>query len=76
MKNLCISLRRGLVMFQIRALETTLAGQNEVLDQVTDKTARRRIEAAREEARNELVKARSAYNALLPVGKRRIWDVA
>lgn len=68
--------RRLFWLFKIRSLEITIHGQTECLACIGDRLLEARIIAARSMARRELAEARSNYNALLPVGRRRTWRIA
>ena len=76
LKSASTALRRLFWLYQIRSLEITIHGQSECLDLVVDRLLEARIIAARHHTRCELAKARAEYNALLPVGQRRIWKMA
>ncbi len=76
MKSLLNIIRRAILMYQIRSLEITIAGQNECLECIGDKLLQGRIIIARSIARRELAKVRAEYNATLPPGKRVIWSMA
>lgn len=76
MKSILTAIRRAILMFQIRSLEITIAGQNECLEYVRDQITRQRIEVARMAARSELATLRAKYNATLPPGRRVIWSAA
>lgn len=57
---------------QIYALDITIDGQTEALDAIGDPVLKFRIETARSNARRE----RARFNALLPIGQRRMWRMA
>lgn len=76
LKSASTALKRLFWLYQIRSLEITIHGQTTTLDYITDRMLEARIIAARHHTRCELAKARAEYNALLPVGKRRIWKMA
>jgi hypothetical protein len=75
MKALLNTIKRAILMYQIRSLETTIHGQNICLA-VVDPLMQGQIIIARSMARKELARARSEYNATLPPGKRVIWGMA
>jgi hypothetical protein len=70
------ALMRAGLYFQIRSLEITLDGQDKCLELVRCPVTLFKIEMARQNTRHELAKARGAYNATLPVGRRRVWRLA
>lgn len=70
------SIKRLILMFQIYALDITIAGQTEALAAIGDPVLKFRIEIARTNARQERARLRSAFNSLLPVGQRRTWRMA
>ena len=76
LKTASTALKRLFWLYQIRSLEITIHGQTECLEYVIDRLLQARIVAARHHARRELAQARAEFNALLPVGKRRIWKMA
>lgn len=76
MKTIITAIRRAILMFQIRSLEITIAGQNECLECIGDKLLQGRIIIARSISRRELAIVRGKYNATLPPGKRVIWSMA
>lgn len=76
LKTLSTAIRRLFWLYQIRSLEITIHGQTSTLDYIADRILEARIIAARHHTRRELAKARAEYNALLPVGQRRIWKMA
>jgi len=76
MKALLKTIKRAILLYQIRSLETTIYGQNECLACVGDRMLQARIIIARSMARQELARVRSEYNATLPPGKRVIWGMA
>ena len=76
LKSASTAIRRLFWLYQIRSLEITIHGQSECIDLVVDRLLEARIIAARHHTRRELAKARAEYNALLPVGQRRIWKMA
>jgi len=63
-------IKRLILMFQIYALDITIAGQTETLACIGDPVLQFRIEIARSIARRERTRLRSALNSLLPVGHR------
>lgn len=76
MKNIIKAIRRAMANFQVRSLEATLQGQNDALEMVRDPLTRQCIALARMTTQRELAKARVRYSALLPVGDRRVFEVA
>lgn len=76
MKSLLTTIRRAILLFQVRSLEQQLDGMAECLDVVRDPLTRQRIASARELARRELARVRANYNATLPPGRRVIWGAA
>lgn len=76
MKSLLNAIRRAALMFQIRSLEITIDGQNACLECIGDKMLESRIIIARSNARRELARVRSSYNATLPPGVRVNWSMA
>lgn len=68
--------RRGWLLFQIRSLETQCDGMADSLECVRDPLTRQRITSARAIARRELARVRAEYSALLPVGRRVVWEAA
>ena len=76
MENAINLLRRIGLWFAIRSVEITIAGQNECLACISDKLLEGRIIIARHEARRELARLRSEYNATLPKGRRVTWEMA
>lgn len=75
-RNTFNAARRLALRFQMRSLEAHIAGCDECLECVEDRITRLRIIFARAEARRELARVRSEYNALLPVGRRMTWGSA
>jgi len=69
-------IKRSLLWLQIYAMEILIAGQTDCLRSVADPAYRYRIEVARHVARGELARLRAEYNATLPVGQRRTWNLA
>jgi len=67
---------RLILMARIYALDITIAGQTECLECVASPNHKQEIEIARSNARRERTRLRVEYNALLPVGQRRIWKMA
>ena len=76
MKSLLNAIRRACLWFLIRELERELHDRQNALslpapcDDYTTKFI------AIEQTRIELTKARSEYNALLPIGQRKTWRTA
>lgn len=69
-------LNRWLLAMRIYDLEILIVGQTKCIKAAADPSYRNRIEVARHNARGELARLRSEYNATLPVGKRRTWKLA
>jgi hypothetical protein len=70
------TLKRALLLFQIRCQQATIYGQDECLLCVRDPMLHSRILIARHHAKAELARLRAAYRALLPVRRTRIWEAA
>lgn len=75
-KTTLATLRRWAAHYRMRCLEITLAGSVDALPHVRDPLTRERMKLSIRELRRELCKARADYIALLPAGKRIIWDLA
>ena len=73
MKNL---LKRWWLSFLIRSEEIHLEDLQRVSREIKDARTYINLTMAIYDARNELAKLRSEYNALLPVGQRKTWKVA
>lgn len=76
LKSASTTLVRIWLLFQIRSVEITIAGQTECLACVADKLLQSRITIARHQARRELARLRGRYNATLPPGRRVVWSMA
>lgn len=70
------AIKRAWVLFQIRALEATLDGQNQALRLVECQCMRWKIESARGNTKRALAQLRSEYSLLLPPGRTVIWRLA
>lgn len=70
------TLRRWAAHYRMRSLEITLAGSVDALPHVRDPLTRERMKLSIRELRRALCKARADYIALLPAGKRIVWDLA
>lgn len=70
------TLRRWAAHYRMRSLETTLSGAVDSFPHVRDPLTRERMKLSIRELRRELCKARADYIALLPAGKRIVWDLA
>ena len=68
--------RRWAAHYRMRSLEITLAGAVDALPHVHDTLTRERMKLAIRGLRRDLCKARADYTALLPAGKRIVWDLA
>ena len=76
MKTILNAIRRACLWFLIRELERELHDRREMMRLpmcVTDYTT---LFISTEQTSGELARARSEYNALLPVGKRKTWASA
>jgi len=70
------TLRRWWAFYQMRSIEINLAGAVETLPHVRCIETRLRMLLAIRRMQHELSKARAHYTSLLPVGERRVWDLA
>lgn len=75
MKSLLNTIKRAILLYQIRSLEITIDGQNKSLEYVEDRLLRLRIITALCNARIELTRLRSEYGATFPPGRRFIWGM-
>lgn len=73
--QLILLVRRAWLLFQMRALEATIDGQSECLECVSDPFLSNRILIAQINARKELRRIRSEYNAMLP-DRRMSWRLS
>ena len=73
MKNI---IKRAFIWFAIYELDITIKGQTACLELVSSPILQFRIEIARSNARRERTRLRAQYNATLPVGQRRTWNMA
>lgn len=69
-------IKRWLAYYRMRSLEINLAGAVETLPHVRCIETRLRMLLAIRRMQHELSRARAHYTSLLPVGERRVWDVA
>lgn len=69
-------IKRWLAYYRMRPLEINLAGAVETLPHVRCIETRLRMLLAIRRMQHELSKARAHYTSLLPVGERRVWDLA
>jgi hypothetical protein len=76
MKTLINAVKRAALAIEIYCLEIQIYGQNECLACVNDPMLSGRILLARSETKRELARVRAAYNATLPVGQRKTWEIA
>lgn len=76
MKTSLEAIKRAWVLFQIRALEATLDGQNKALRLVECQCTRWKIETARGNTKRALAQLRSEYSLLLPPGQTVTWRLA
>ena len=76
MKTSLEAIKRAWVLFQIRALEATLDGQNQALRLVECQCTRWKIEAARIETKRGLAALRTKYGRMLPPGQTVTWRLA
>jgi len=76
MKTALIFMRRWLALYKMRSIEITLQGAVDTLPNIRCTETRLRMALAIRRMRNELSKARAHYTSLLPVGERRVWDLA
>lgn len=72
--NLCA--KRLAAKFVLRSCEIELHGKCEALSAVTDELVINHMRASIELAKRDCEVALAKYNALLPVGERRVWRVA
>ena len=76
MKTSLEAIKRAWVLFQIRALEATLDGQNQALRLVECQCTRWKIDAARIETKRGLAALRTRYSRMLPPGQTVAWRLA
>ena len=76
LKHAARIIKRAWVLFQIRALEATLDGQNQALRLVECQCTRWKIETARGNTKRALAQLRSEYSLLLPPGQTVTWRLA
>jgi hypothetical protein len=69
-------IRRSAAWYAMRSLEINLAGAVDTLQHVRCTETRLAMILAIRRMRNDLSKARAHYTSLLPVGERRVWDLA
>lgn len=62
--------------YRMRSIEITLSGAYDTLPLVRDELTRARMQLAIREMSLALCKARADYVALLPAGRRIVWDIA
>ena len=70
------AIRRAAAFYTMRSLEINLAGAVDTLQHVNDVNTRLAMQLAIRGMSRDLCKARARYTSLLPVGERRIWDLA
>jgi hypothetical protein len=76
LKSASIALLRWWAFYQMRSLEITLAGAVDTLQHVRCTETRLAMLLAIRGMRRDLCAARARYTSLLPVGQRRVWDLA
>jgi hypothetical protein len=76
LKSASTAMRRWLAFYQMRSLEINLDGAIEILPNVRCTETRLRMILAIRRMQHDLSKARAHYTSLLPVGERRVWDLA
>ena len=70
------AIRRAAAWYAMRSIEINLAGAVETLQHVKDVDTRLAMQLAIRGMSRDLCKARARYTSLLPVGERRVWDLA
>lgn len=75
-KSALTAARRAFAWYQMRSIETNLAGMIDTLPLVRDEDTRSAMRLAIAVTCKELCRARAEYNALLPAGQRRTWTLA
>jgi hypothetical protein len=76
LKPALTALRRWLAYYRMRCIEINLAGAVETLPHVRCIETCLAMQIAIRRMSRELCKARAHYTSLLPVGERRVWEVA
>ena len=76
MKAFLNAIRRAYLWFLIRELERELHDRREMMRLPMCVTEYTTLFISVEQTSNELARARSEYNALLPVGQRKTWKTA
>lgn len=76
MKRPLNAVLRSVAGFQMRSLETTLQGQLDAIHDIADAPTKAAMRASIRQLRKDLAKARAKYQSLLPVGDRRVWNLA
>jgi hypothetical protein len=75
-KSAWTAARRAFAWYQVRILETNLAGMIDTLPLVRDEDTSAAMRLSIAITCKELCRARANYNALLPAGQRRTWTLA
>lgn len=75
-KTALTAIRRAAAHYRMRSIEINLAGAIETLPHVKDPLTRERMRLAVREMSLALCKARAEYIALLPAGRRMVFDIA
>ena len=76
MKTALEAIKRAWVLFQIRALEATLDGQNKALSVIDCPVTCWKLEARRMRTKRRIKSLRSQYSNTLPPGRMVTWRVA
>jgi hypothetical protein len=76
LKTTLTALLRWTAYYRMRSIEINLAGAVETLPHVRCVETRFAMQIAIRRMIRELCKARAHYTNLLPVGERRVWDMA
>lgn len=75
-KTALTAIRRAAAHYRMRSIEINLAGATETLPYIADPLTRERMKLAIREMSLALCKARAEYIALLPAGRRMVFDIA
>ncbi len=70
------TLRRWWAHYRMRSIEITLQGAVDTMPHVRCTETRLRMLLAIRRMSHDLSRARAHYTSLLPVGERKVWDVA
>lgn len=76
MKTTLTTLRRWWALYKMRSIEITLQGAVDTLQHVRCTETRLAMLLSIRGMRRELSASRAHYTSLLPVGERRVWDLA